>query len=226
MTRIGGAARHERAGPDPDLERKLRASLCRVGRQLHDAGLIAGRSGNLSVRLGKDRLLVTPRGVPKGRMELHDPVVVSLPEPTSEERARASTELPCHLACYRAEPGVGAVVHAHAPALTAAGLRGLDIGGLLPEVQEATGKIATAPFAPSGSEELAEGVGEAVAGGGRVVLLSGHGVLVTGSGPEAARDRLELAELSASACLLAREPGMEMDLRPVVDRYLRLSGGS
>jgi ribulose-5-phosphate 4-epimerase/fuculose-1-phosphate aldolase len=69
-------------------------------------------------------------------------------------------------------------------------------------------------------------VGEAVAGGGRVVLLSGHGVLVTGPDPEAARDRLELAELSASTCLLAREPGMEMDLRPVVDRYLRLSGGS
>jgi L-fuculose-phosphate aldolase len=226
MTRIGGASRHERAGPDPDLERKLRARLCRVGRQLHEAGLIAGRCGNLSVRLGEGRLLVTPRGVPKGRMELHDPVLVSLPEPTEEERAAASTELPCHLACYRAGVDVGAVVHAHAPALTAAGLRGLDIGSLLPEVQEATGKIATAPFAPSGSEALAEEVGEAVAGGGRVVLLSRHGVLVTGLDPESARDRLELAELSAAACLLAREPGMEMDLGPVVERYRRLSGGS
>ncbi|HKK27740.1 MAG TPA: class II aldolase/adducin family protein [Gemmatimonadota bacterium] len=226
MSRVGGAGRHPRAGPDPDLERRLRASLVRVGRQLHEAGLIAGRAGNLSVRLGEASLLVTPRGVPKGRMELHDPVVIGLPEPTAAEREEATTELPAHLACYAADRGVGAVVHAHAPALTATGLRGMDVGSDLPEVEEATGGIVSVPFAPSGSEELAADVGKAVAAGGAVILLVGHGVLVTGPDPEAARDRLELAELAAAACLLARETGMEMDLRPVIDRYLRLSGGA
>jgi len=184
----------------------LRERLCAVGGRLHEAGLIAGTAGNLSARLGADRLLVTPRGVRKDRL-------------------RASSELPAHLACYGADPAAGAVVHAHAPALTGAGLRGLDIGGRLPEIEAATGAIATVSFAPSGSEALGDAVGEAVAGGARVVLLARHGVLVLGADPEGAFDRLELAELAAAACLLALEPGMEMDLRPVVERYLRLAGG-
>ncbi len=203
----------------------LRERLCAVGGRLHEAGLIAGTAGNLSARLGADRLLVTPRGVRKDRLRPGDLVEVGLPSPAGEERARASSELPAHLACYGADPAAGAVVHAHAPALTGAGLRGLDIGGRLPEIEAATGAIATVSFAPSGSEALGDAVGEAVAGGARVVLLARHGVLVLGADPEGAFDRLELAELAAAACLLALEPGMEMDLRPVVERYLRLAGG-
>lgn len=208
----------------------LRERLCDVGRRLHDAGLNAGTAGNLSARVrgdgsSADRLLVTPRGVRKDRLRPEDLVEVGLGSPTREERARASTELPVHLACYRADPAAGAVVHAHAPALTGIGLRGLDIGERLPEVEEATGAIATVPFAPSGSDALGAAVGEAVAGGAKVVLLARHGVLAVSADPEGAFDRLELAELAASACLLALEPGMEMDLRPVIARYVRLAGG-
>jgi len=164
---------------------------------------VAGRAGNLSARLGEDRVLVTPRGVRKDRLRPGDLVVVDLP--ASGGSGRASSELPAHRACYRADPGVGAVLHAHAPTLIAAGIRGLDIGATLPEVEEATGPIVTVPFAPSGSEALARAVGEAVAAGATVVLLVRHGVIATGPDLEAAFDRLELAELSARACLLAGE---------------------
>lgn len=203
----------------------LRERLCATGRRLHDVGLIAGTAGNLSARVGDSRLLVTPRSVRKDELEPGDLIEVSARAPTDSERAGASTELPVHLACYRADPGIGAVVHAHAPALTGAGLLGVDIGVRLPEVEEATGPIVAVPFAPSGSEALGVGVGKAVAEGARVVLLLRHGALAVGRDPEGAADRLELAELAAAACLLGREAGMEMDLRPVVDRYLRLAGG-
>ena len=194
-------------------ERDLRERLCRVGVRLHEAGLVAGRSGNLSARLSPDRILVSPRGVRKDALRPADLVVVDLRASDDPARApapdagrnRASTELPAHLACYRADPALGAVLHAHAPALIAAGLRGLDIGATLPEVEESTGPIVTVPFAPSGSAELADGVGKAAAAGASVMLLARHGVMATGPEPEAAFDRLELAELSARACLLARE---------------------
>jgi ribulose-5-phosphate 4-epimerase/fuculose-1-phosphate aldolase len=194
------------SGPARRGGEELAEELCAIGRAMHRAGLIAGTAGNLSARVGGDRLLVTPRGVRKDRLSPTDLVQVTLPDPTDEERSRASTELPAHLACYRAAPGTGAVLHAHAPALTAAGLRGLDVSRLLPEVEGATGPFAIVPFAPSGREELAGDVAEAVAGGAAVLLLARHGVLVTGSGLQSAFDRLELAELAASACLLVGDP--------------------
>lgn len=45
-------------------------------RQLAERGLIAGRDGNLSVRLGPDRVLVTPSGVIKALVEPADMVEV------------------------------------------------------------------------------------------------------------------------------------------------------
>jgi len=185
------------------LEGELRERLCVIGRRMHGAGLIAGTAGNLSVRLDDQRVLVSPRGVRKDDLMPRDLVEVTLFDPTPAERARASSELPAHLACYRADGRAGAVLHAHAPALTAVGLRTLDIGSLLPEAEAATGRFALVPFAPSGSEELAGDVAEAVAAGASVVLLERHGVLVVGTDPDSAFDRLELAELAARACLLA-----------------------
>lgn len=224
--RGGGARQGERDVTDAGAAASLCDRLCSIGRRLHEAGLIAGTAGNLSARLGEDRLLVTPRGVRKDGIEPADLVEVSFPEPTGAERSRASTELPAHLACYRAAPRAGSVLHAHAPALTAAGLRGLEIGAILPEVEQATGRIVAVPFAPSGSEALGEGVHGAVSEGATVVLLARHGVLVVGPDPETAFDRLELAELSAAACLMGAAAGLEMDLRPIVRRYLRRSGGA
>ena len=52
-----------------------------------------------------------------------------------------------------------AVIHSHAPALTATGIRGLDLAAELPELPSAVGRIVTVPFAPSGSEEMGKVAG-------------------------------------------------------------------
>jgi L-fuculose-phosphate aldolase len=73
------------------------------------------------------------------------------------------------------------------------------------------GRFASAPFLPSGSEELGRAVGKAVAEGASLILLRRHGVTAVGRTVDEAFDRLELAELSARAVLWAS--GSEMDLR-------------
>lgn len=180
-------------------ESGVRESLCRVGRALHEAGLTAGVAGNLSVRLDEERILTTPRRTRKDRLSAGDLVVVGLDAP--EPDLRATSEWPAHRACYRADPDVGAVVHGHPPALTAVGLRGLDVAAALPEIEAAVGAIVTVPSLPSGSDELGAAVGRAVAGGGRVLLLLRHGALAVGATLDEAYDRIELAELAARAVL-------------------------
>ena len=243
----------------PGSEAEARERLCRVGRQLHEAALLAGRAGNLSVRLDAGRLLVTPRGRHKGRLAPGDLVVVPLAEADRDEarpggaagegaedaapggraarpgasreavpagqaagsEARATSELPFHRAVYRARPDVAAAVHTHAPALTAAGVRGLDVTAPFPEIEEALGALGRVPFRPSGSRALAEAV-EAAAAGADVLVLERHGTLAVGATPREARDCTELAELTAWAALLAEDAGLGLDLGRVAELHRRI----
>lgn len=221
------------AGP----EAEARQAICDVGRDLYASALIGGRAGNLSVRLDADRLLVTPAGAHKGRLEPDDPVVVRLASSDPGDRTsgtepgdgasrpgtgeRATSELPSHRAVYAARPDVDAVVHTHAPALTAAGLRGIDVTAPFPEIREAMGAVGRVPFRPSGSEELAAAVGDACRGAD-VLLLERHGVLAVGATLDEARDRTELAELTAWAAIMAEDGGLELDLRRVAELHRRV----
>lgn len=181
-------------------EAALREAVCATGRDLYRLGFVAGRTGNISARLDADHLLVTPAGSHKGKLTPRDLVVVAL---DGGGHPRATTELPMHRASYEARADVGAAIHAHAPALTAAGIRNVDIAALLPEVGLAVGAIDTVEFLPSGSDLLGFAVGRAVGAGAAIVLLRNHGVLAVDESVRGALDRLETAELAARAVLLA-----------------------
>ena len=181
----------------------LAARICTAGRELYRQGLNAGVAGNLSARLEGGRILITRAGTHKGKLVPSDLVVVGAGDEDPAEDA--SSELPLHRACYAADALAGAVIHAHAPALTAAGLRDLPVLEQLPELELATGAWATVELLPSGSRELGRAVGAAVQEGAGVLLLRNHGAVTVGPGVEAASQRIELAELAAYAVLLAED---------------------
>ena len=184
--------------------------LAEAGVRLHQTGLLGGLAGNLSVRIDAHTILITPRGVHKGHLEAEGMVIVSL-DAGPEAAATASTEYPFHRESYRARAAVGGVVHTHAPALVAVGVRDLDIAGTLPEVSLATGDIVTLPLLESGSEELGAAVGAAVERGAGVILLRRHGAIAVGADLAEAVNRMELAELAAYAVLMAEEGGAAAD---------------
>ncbi len=179
-------------------------ALCLACRRMARDGLIAGRAGNLSLRAG-DTVYVTPRGVNKARLRSAQVVAAPLSRP-ADTVPGASVEYRMHRACYRASTEIGAVVHTHAPALTALGLLGLDLSAI-PEAHENVGGVVVLPFQPSGSDALAEAVARAAAGAG-VVLLRGHGATAVGRDLDEACDRMALAELSARAIVMARAAGL------------------
>lgn len=177
--------------------------LCHYGYQLWSRGLIAGCCGNLSARMQDGAAIyITPRTVNKSRLLARDILRVPL-DATPEQLADVSVEFPMHRACYRLRPEVGAVIHTHAPALTALGLRHVAIGDLLPEAAHALGGVARVPYHPSGSEALAGAVADAVAAGNGLILLEQHGAVSVGRDVPEAYDRMELGELSAQAVVLA-----------------------
>ncbi|HET8624534.1 MAG TPA: class II aldolase/adducin family protein, partial [Gemmatimonadales bacterium] len=105
-------------------------------RRLWDGGLIAGADGNVSVRTGPDRVLVTPRGLLKCDLREADLVEVDLAGRRAKRHSsrQPSSELDLHLRVYRRRPDCGAVVHAHPPSATAFAVVGEPLpADVLPE---------------------------------------------------------------------------------------------
>src|SRR5690606_41619891 len=93
---------------------QLRADIVEIGRRLWLRGFVASNDGNISVRIGDDRLLMTPTGVSKGFIT-PDMMVITDMAGTSVSRApgrRTGRETQRDRVAYRERPDVKAVGHA------------------------------------------------------------------------------------------------------------------
>jgi L-fuculose-phosphate aldolase len=191
----------------PGGETALRRELVDVCRRLHDRDLIGAAEGNVSARVGEDRLLVTPSGANKARLSPEDLLVVDGRGAVLRGAGRPSTELRMHLAAYAVRPDAAAIVHAHplvAVAFTVAGLP--PPNDLVPEAAVTLGEIAVAPFATPGTDEVAASLAPFLARHD-VVLLERHGALALGRSLTEAFDRMETLERVARIALAARALG-------------------
>jgi L-fuculose-phosphate aldolase len=191
-------------------EISARIEVIAVCRRLAEKGLIAATDGNVSCRIGKNRLLVTPSGKPKGELKPCDLLLLDLNGGVLAGREKPSSEIRMHLEVYRQRADVSAVVHAHPPMLTAFTLAGLPfVAEALPEVLLALGQVPTAPYATPCTAEVPEALSpfleKHVA-----ILLERHGSLTLGRSLREACLRLEKMEHTARilyfACLLGKAP--------------------
>ncbi len=175
-----------------------------AGRRLGARGLISAGEGNLSARLDRDRLLVTPTGRRKDELVPEDLVVIWLDHPSgvsiSANGQQPSSDLAIHLAVYAARPDVEAIAHAHLPASMALTLEGeLPDPAALPETGLLLPRLPFVSLGVPGSTDLAARVATAFAAPPEplptAVLLERHGAIAVGSDPTQAVDRLELVEV-------------------------------
>jgi L-fuculose-phosphate aldolase len=201
--------------------------MVRCCRALMESGLVAGVDGNLSVRIGADRVLVTPSGLPKGEVEPADLVVVDLAGRRVDGCREATTELDLHLRVYRRRSDCGAVVHAHPPTATAFAVAGEAIpGDVLPEITLLLGEVPVVPYATPGTPALGDAI-EPYITDHRAVLLANHGALTWGADLTQARIRMETLEHGARILLAARGLGRVVRLtREQIDALQRLRGSS
>ncbi len=219
-------------------EHEQRAEMVRIGRLMWEQGFVAATDGNLSVRLGPDRLLATPTGLSKGFMSADDPVVIDLDGkllPAYRGRGRKpSSEMLMHLAVYRQRPDVQAVVHAHPPIATAFSIAGVTLARcVLPEVVVTMGGIPTAGYGTPGTNEVPDSIGGVIQDHDAVILAH-HGSLTVGDSLWAAYQLLERVEHTAKITLAAHQLGRVNTLSPAAvsqlvqkrDEWLRQHGRS
>jgi L-fuculose-phosphate aldolase len=176
--------------------------------------LIAGRDGNLSVRIGKERVLVTPTGYIKSLVSARDMVEVDLAGRLRTRGSRKPTsELDLHLRILQHRPDVQAVVHAHPPTATGFAVAGEAIpGNLLPELIFVVGPVPLVPFGRPGTPELGDRVVPYLEGH-NALLLSNHGAVTMGGTLDEAWIRMESLEHCAKIIVAARAIGRPQPLR-------------
>jgi len=92
----------------------LKAEVLEANLELVRHGLVVHAFGNASA-IDRDTGLVVikPSGVPYEELEAASLVVTDLEGRLVDGLFRPSSDLPTHLALYKAFPGIGAVVHTH-----------------------------------------------------------------------------------------------------------------
>jgi methylthioribulose-1-phosphate dehydratase len=188
-------------------------ALAGFGRFAASRGWVPATAGNFSVRLDAEHALVTRSGIDKGNVGADDVAVVPLAGPIP---AGLSAETPLHLARYRADVAVGAVVHVHTLAATvlsrADAARGsVAFSGF--EMQKALRGISThettleLPIFANDQDTVALAAHvEALLGPSAIpgYLLAGHGLYAWGATMVDAQRHLEGLEFLLAATLEER----------------------
>ena len=183
-------------------EEFAREEIVRLGALLHRNELVHGAEGNLSARVGRERIIVTPARLPKESLCPAQLLAVTSAGELSDRqtpaaaRLRPSSELPMHLECYRRRTDVHAVVHAHPPNLVA--------------LSRANKALPAARFPNLGVTAVAERSASAhcraitaLIGQHDAILLRGHGSLTVARDLATAFEMLAVLERAAAGAHLS-----------------------
>jgi L-fuculose-phosphate aldolase len=192
-------------------ESDARKLIIEVGKLLYDRSYVVSSDGNLSIRVGEDRVLATPTMTCKGRMTEDDLAITDMNGKALSDK-RASSELAMHLLIYKMRPDILAVCHAHPPHGTAFAVAGLAIDApILSEVILTLGCVPLTEYGTPSTDELTEAMKPFVPNH-NALLMANHGAVAYGADLWQAFDRLETLEHTAKIAILARALGGANDL--------------
>jgi methylthioribulose-1-phosphate dehydratase len=189
-------------------------SIAAIGRFASARGWVPATSGNFSCRIDANTVAVTRSGVDKGALGPDHIAALDLAAPIP---SGLSAETPLHLARYRADAGVGAVVHVHTIAATVLSrlhaadgvlrLSGFEMHKALHGITTHETDVALPIFANAQDTVALAAEVEARLDGTPAVpayLLAGHGVYVWGRTMDEARRHLEGIEFLLACTLEER----------------------
>lgn len=192
---------------DRQTEDELRRELVRFSKWLYRLGFMTGTSGNLSVRLDQEKLLVTPTGVSKYLLRSADIVIVDLEGRQLTGSRKVTSEIGMHLAIYRNREDVEAVIHSHPPIATAFACAGRPLDEML--CQEAVmilGAVPLASYATTGTDEVSASLAPLVPKHD-AILMANHGAVTYGGSLFNAFSKMETLEHVAQVSLVAHQLG-------------------
>jgi L-fuculose-phosphate aldolase len=191
-------------------EEEHRRDICAVGCWIHERGYVAATDGNISLRLGADRILITPTSISKGMMAPEDLVIIDLEGRRVTGLRKASSEFAMHLLIYRLRPDVNAVCHAHPPTATGYAAASIPLDKpILCELVIGLGTVPVARYGTPGTSELTNTM-EPLVQGHDAILMANHGVVTYGPDLLTSFLRMETTEHFARVALVTELLGKQV----------------
>ncbi|MFC1526651.1 class II aldolase/adducin family protein [Candidatus Latescibacterota bacterium] len=191
-----------------------RREICESGRRIYQNGFVAANDGNISARIGENRVLCTPTGVSKGFLTEDMLAICDLDGKQVSGGMKISSEIRMHLEVYRMRRDIHAVAHAHPPTATGFAVAGIELTEcVLPEVVVNLGGIPLAQYGTPGGPEIFEPM-RPLLEKYDAVLMANHGVVTLGKSVNDATFKMETVEHFAKIALVARQLGATNTLNP------------
>jgi L-fuculose-phosphate aldolase len=185
----------------------LKDEICDIGRRLYNKGFAAGNDGNISYRLGPNKVLCTPTMMSKGFMTPADLCIVDMEGNQLAGKRKRSSEILLHLTIMKERPDVNSVVHCHPPHATAFAVAREPIPqAVLPEVEVFLGDIPISRYETPGNQTFADTI-KPVVKQSNVILLANHGTVSFGATVERAYWWTEIVDAYCRILMLAKGLG-------------------
>ncbi|TJY40677.1 class II aldolase/adducin family protein [Cohnella pontilimi] len=192
---------------------RIREELCKYAQKTVANKLVVGPGGNISAR-HEGKMYLSPSGFALDEIAPEQWVEVDIASGSVIDIGlRPSSEVLMHLYAYRANPGIGAIVHTHPPFCIAFSLVERELPIMFPDQAALVGRTTYVPYVLPTTDILAEAVAEKV-NEASTIVLGNHGLVTTGRNLREAYYRTEVVEESAKIYLIAksvREPKVLSD---------------
>jgi L-fuculose-phosphate aldolase len=193
------------------IEQKQAVADCM--NRLYQKGLTTTSGGNISLRVSDKLILLTPSATDKGNMRADQIAEIGMDGTNHTPHLKPSGETSMHLQIYKRRPDVLAIVHAHPPMASVFAVSDQPLNvRLIAESYAIIGQPAVAPYALTGTQELADAVADGLTGNTTCVIMKNHGVLTVGTDLLQAFDRMEVLENTAKINIFAAQLGGAQEL--------------
>lgn len=184
-----------------------REQIAETMSRVYAYGMTTTSGGNISVREADGSVWITPAAVDKEGLKPAD-VVCIRPDGETEGLHRPSSENPFHLRIYEARPDLGAILHAHPPALVSFSIvRLVPDTRVISQASHICGSVGYARYELPGTRELGDRIAEIFADGYDTVVMENHGTVVGGKTLADAFQKFETLEFAARTVMEARVLG-------------------
>lgn len=173
-----------------------------IAKRMYEKNYIVAHDGNISLLSNDNIVYITPTGLSKGFIDENQIAKIKLDGTVLENLP--SSEYKMHLAVYKNNKNVRAVVHSHPIYATVFACMGISLDSdILAEAKFQLGDIPIAKYAPPGTDAAASSI-IPYCKQYNGVLLEKHGLVTWGSSLTEAYFRTEIAEFLAKVLYKSR----------------------
>ena len=172
-----------------------------AGVRLAKEGLVQGTWGNISVRLDKENMLVTPSGLDYERMSLDDLVVVNIKSLEYTSEVKPTSEKKMHALILLTRPDVSAVIHSHPQNSSAFAAARQDLPIKSAKARLLLGeRVRVSGYGLPGTKKLTQSTLDAL-GKDNACIMANHGAIVCASNLDDAFELMKTLEQCAKEYL-------------------------